>query len=91
MLIHQLTQEVAKDYISGNCISTPLYTCTDILGGTLLRPEGGGGTNIFSPHFKMAAAKVNSSFLKDILKLTASRVLKLGGVGRSEKQIHKKI
>jgi hypothetical protein len=35
----------------------------------------------------MAAAKVNSSFLKDILKLTASRVLKLGGVGRSEKNL----
>ena len=35
----------------------------------------GGRTNIFKPHFKMAkaAAKVNSSFLKDILKLTASQ------------------
>ena len=42
----------------------------------LIFPVGvGGRTNIFKPHFKMAkaAAKVNSSFLKDILKLTASQ------------------
>ena len=54
---------------------------------TVIMPEGGGGTNIFSPHFKMAAAKVNSSFLKDILKLTASRVLKLGEWGELKKQL----
>ena len=35
-------------------------------------------------------AKVNSSFLKDILKLTASRVLKLGGVGDLKKNLKKK-